>query len=145
MSKSFITKLKSLKHKEIIIAVIAVIIMLIIYFSTIGNSAVNTESTTQTTSYNEMMTQKLKNVLSKIDGAGQSEVIISWDSWLNTQTSNYYYSSSKEETAVLPRALGVLVVCDGGDKAKVKLAIKNSVSILLDISAEKVIVYKRSK
>ena len=52
------------------------------------------------------------------------------------------FSGSQSEN---PKAVGVLVVCDGGGNTKVKLDVIYAVSTLLDLSIEKIMVYPKSK
>ncbi|MFA6866152.1 MAG: hypothetical protein WCR54_01415 [Clostridia bacterium] len=91
--KDFITKIKGIKHIEIIIGVIAIAIMLLIFSgnSSLFNSS-NTANTNSSKSTNEnvstsgnegnyLSTEKeLALVLSKIEGVGEVEVMINYES-----------------------------------------------------------------
>ena len=48
---SFILKLKNLKHKEILIAVIAIVVMLAIYFTTVSGTKETTNYETARSDY----------------------------------------------------------------------------------------------
>lgn len=137
-----LNKLKNVKHKEIIIAVVAVIIMLIIYFSSFGSST-KKQQIAADTDYCSMMQTRLKDLISEIDGVGRADVIISWTGGVETLTQNSANGNSKKE--IYPRAIGVIIVCEGGSNAKVKIDIIMAVSTLMDISAEKVLVYEKKK
>lgn len=133
-------KLKEIKHKEIVIAVIAVIVMLIIYFSSFGEKKVQA---TNQDDYCVMMQSRIRSVISKIDGVGESDVIISWEGGVETLSQNSASGNSKKE--IYPRAIGVIIVCEGGSNARVKIDVIMAVSTLMDISTEKVLVYESKK
>lgn len=156
MSKIF-EKLKALKHKEIIIAVIAVVVMLFIYFSTFsGEKETKAESKSD---YCERMESSLALAISHIEGAGKADVVINWSSSVEivtaTNTNSNGNSSSSQVVngtngpiivkEIYPKALGVLIVCEGGNNAKIKVDVVMAVSALMDISAEKVLVLGMNK
>ena len=73
----FFQKLRSIKHIEIVIAVVLAAVVLLIYFSTFKTSSKG--ETTQTTSVSEyaaMIESKLSNIISKIDGVGNVSVMV---------------------------------------------------------------------
>lgn len=86
---SFVKKLKSIKHIEIIIVVIFILILLLICFSGNGmfgflktSTEVTTETSTtytSTTEYVKTLEDKLENILSSIKDAGNVQVVISVD------------------------------------------------------------------
>ncbi|MCH5164152.1 MAG: hypothetical protein J1F36_03970 [Clostridiales bacterium] len=155
-----LSKLKDLKHKEIIIAVVAVIVMLIIYFSSFGGSSTKTTAAAiDTDDYCTRIRQQIENAISRVDGVGKTEVVINWSSGVeivpaqnttingNSTTSQVVLSSGgpivlKE---IYPRAIGVLIVCEGGSNAKIKIDIIMAISTLMDISTDKVLVFGMSK
>lgn len=156
---SVLSKIKDLKHKEIIIAVVAVIVMLIIYFSSFGGSPKATLSAIDTDDYCTRIRQQIESAISRMDGAGKAEVVINWSSGVeivpaqnttingNSTTSQVVQSSGgpivlKE---IYPRAIGVLIVCEGGSNAKIKIDIIMAISTLMDISTDKVLVFGMSK
>lgn len=83
--KNLITKIKAVKHIEIIIAVIAVALMILV-FSGIGskktaksdNSGVNTNATVTATDVGTVTDweNRLAKILSQIDGVGETKVMI---------------------------------------------------------------------
>lgn len=97
-------KLKSIKHIEIIIAVIFAIIIMLIYISSTETKSVSTSASLEA---------RLENILSDIEGAGDVSVLI------NT-TSNEVID-------------GVIVVASGAENITVKLNILKAVQTVLKI------------
>lgn len=159
--KKLIASLKAKKHLEIIIAVIAVAVMLILYFSTKFTSAsakTNTEPVS-VSDYCERTQSELTAALSAMKGVGKTKVVINWESGVEqviayatstsgdniTTTPTIIQSQGSSSPIVLkelhPKALGVIIICEGGDNVAVKLDVINAVSALLDIAQNKVNVY----
>lgn len=74
-------KLKSIKHIEIILAILFGLIILLVYFSSAFSAPSNTktranENATIVSAYITEIEDKLANILSKIDGAGNVSVMI---------------------------------------------------------------------
>ncbi len=152
-----IAKIKAFKHKEIALAVIAVLVMLLIYFSTFAPKK-ESDATSSAENYCSAMCKSIEAAVERM-GAGNAEVVIAWSSSVeivvekNLTTNG---SSSSEQVAqsggspivlkeIYPRAIGVMIVCKGGNNAKVRIDIIMAVSTLLDISAEKVLVFGTNK
>ncbi len=83
--KNFITRIKAVKHIEIIIAVIAVALMILIFSGIGGKKTSQTGSTTtkgsETVTNAEVVTvsdweNRLSKILSQIDGVGETKVMI---------------------------------------------------------------------
>ena len=152
----FFARLKELKHKEIIIAVIAVAVMLIIYFSSFGGSRKPQQTEVEATDYCALIKREITSAVSKMDGVGSTEVVINWSSSVevvtdrnvtvngNSTSSQVVQSSGSPVVVkeVYPKAVGVLVVCEGGSNAKIKIDIIMAISTLLDVSPEKVLVFE---
>lgn len=143
--KKFFEKLKSIKHIEIIIAVAAVAIMLLLYFSTKAVES-NKDNNTQGTysNYCEKIEQELTLTLSAMKGVGKTKLIINWESGVasssnSSQTPNSSKTDSKKE--VYPSVVGVIIICQGGEDVKIKIQIINAVSVLLNVSPNKINVY----
>lgn len=113
------------------------------------------ESTEQTAE------EKLGNILSKIQGAGRVEVILSFASGAetlyhgNTETDGtsvrsdtvIVSDSDKNQSALVTRVdppvyLGAVVVCQGADSASVRLAIVDAVSKYTGLGADQISVLK---
>ena len=97
-------KLKSIKHIEIIIAVIFAVIILLIYMSSVDTKSVSTSANLET---------RLENILSDIEGAGEVSVLI------NTTSEDVID--------------GVIIVSSGAENVTVKLNILKAVQTVLKI------------
>ena len=164
--KNLVAKIKSVKHIEIIIAVIAVVVMLIIYFTTLNPSKSVGEKDTPTsavkTDYCTQMKNEITDAVAGMCGSSPT-VVISWESSVEsvmayiTNSSSSGTSSSPQIITVqgtsspiilkeiYPKALGVVVICQGGDNVKTKLDIISAVSVLLDITPDKINVFPSKK
>ncbi|MCI8413199.1 MAG: hypothetical protein HFE47_03790 [Clostridia bacterium] len=161
--KKIIRSLKEKKHWEIAIAVIAVVVMLVLYFSTkAGQGKRDTpvaSPTVTTNDYCRKTEQELVSALESMRGVGNVKAVVNWESSVErviayatsnsgnniTTTPTIITSQGSSSPIVLkelyPKALGVIIICQGGDNVAVKLDIINAVSVLLDISQNKVNVY----
>ena len=155
---SIAEKFKKLKHKEIIVAVVAVMVMLAIYFSsylTKGTESASYEKETGS-DYCSKMESDVLEAVKKLSGDKNAKVIVNWETSVEAviayATSTGQNSSSSQPTIVqngnpvvlkeiYPKALGVAILISGGDNVKLRLDITGMVSTLLDISPEKIAVY----
>lgn len=156
-----IAKLKSIKHIEVILAVLAVGVMLVIYFTTFaGGKEEKTQTTDGKTDYCAAMQVELAEAIASIRGAGKTKVLINWESsveaviaYVSSVNGNSSSSSPQLVTGsggtkpivlkeIYPKALGVVIICEGGDNVQVKLDIINAVCVLLDITPDKINVLK---
>jgi stage III sporulation protein AG len=154
-------KLKSVKHIEIIVAVVLGAIILLIYFSTFtgGNSGNATYQETNTSEYIAVLEDKLASVIGKIQGVGNVSVMLtlasgpeyvyatSQEEKTNTNTSNGSTTTSTTVTSepiiisnealivkeIMPKIGGVVVVAGGAGNTKVKLEILKAIQALLDV------------
>lgn len=138
----WIEKLKNFKHLRIIACVAVLVIVLVVYFACAscseGSTATTTFSTDTTSSdYCTSMRAQVEKIVSEISGVGSASVVINWDK----SSSQSAFGNSQTEN---PKALGALIVCDGGNSTKVKLDVIYAVSTLLDLSIEKIMVYPKS-
>ena len=99
---------------------------------------------------------KLAELISSIDGAGKAKIMLTMDSSeeniyardINGEKSEYVVikTNSNENgmliKAVYPKIRGVAVVCEGGDKPKVKVDITNIICSSLGISSTKISIAK---
>ena len=160
--KGFFAKLKSKKHFETVVAVIAVVVMLVLYFSVkTGTSKSTTPSAAAVpvTDYCERTEQKLVAALEAMQGVGKVKTVISWESGVETVIAYATNSAGGNITTtptvvqtqgssgpivlkeLYPKALGVIIICQGGNNVAVKLDVMRAVSALLDISQNKINVY----
>lgn len=173
----FLEKLKGLsaKKKTQYLAVIIIIaVILTIYFSTFLDSTPQTEqpqSLAEVENTTELLEQKVKSALSKVDGAGKVEVVINFASTpelvpalaedVQTSSSNEENKSSQTksertdiaavqggDTGALiikenqPEVRGVIVVAEGAGDIGVRVSLLNAVTTLLDVDPGQVEVLK---
>lgn len=107
-------------------------------------------------SYIEQTEQRLCELISSISGAGKTKVMLTLESSqenvyaadINSEKSEYVVikTDSGEGGMLLkvirPEIRGVAVVCEGGDKARVKVDIINAVSSSLGISSTRISIAK---
>ena len=92
------------------------------------------------TTYSTEIESDLQSVLSQIEGAGKTKVL------LTMENSDVYLNDSTTKTKeIQPLIRGVLVVCEGGDSPVVVERITQAVTKALDISTAKVCVTKLSE
>ena len=178
-TKSFYDKFEKVltkKNFKLVLLIIVGLVTIIIFFgfgsnktSSTSSSVVSTSSYISTMDYCEIIENKLIEVLSKVDGAGNVSVMVTVDGspelvYANEQdktsssnssgstTSSTYSSpiiidangssSALVMTEVLPAVKGVIVVSSGAGNVATKLNLLNAVSTLLDISTDQVTVLK---
>ncbi len=159
--KSVKQKLARLKHKEIIIAIIAVVIMLLIYFSSISEKSSGKENeSAKRTDYCLEIKQAVIDAVIKLSGDKNATAAIGWESSEEyviayttsqngssvTQTPTLVQASGESKPIVLqtlyPKAIGAVVVFDGATDTRKRIEVMELVSTLLGISPEKVAVYE---
>ena len=106
--------------------------------------------------------RRLSSILEKIDGAGEVDVMISYE---ETARKNIAYEKttssgdevSYDEKAVLtdgepmvineqyPTVRGVVVIAEGAEDTSVKRALREAVSAVLGVDVHKICVYKMSR
>ncbi|MCL2555801.1 MAG: hypothetical protein FWE03_02115 [Firmicutes bacterium] len=166
---SFFNKIKSIKHIEIIIAAIAVGIMLIIYFTSFGGGGLSIGSGNDRdndhmqdsfhSDYTRRMQAQIVNLVSSMEGAGETRVVINWESSVElilAKTVNEGTNSSSSSPVIInmggssrpiiikeiyPRALGVVVVVAGGENARLRVNIIMTLSVLLNLEPEFILVF----
>lgn len=180
--KDILKKLSADKKTMFIVlaGIIGVLILVASEFIPEGEKAKEDEEEIQVSEYNienhyeyaEMLEKKLTDLISSIEGAGATKVMLTLESSSeavyaqNDKTdmeSNYENSekiskendyvliktdSSKEEALLLkiiqPEVKGVAVVCEGGDSIYVQQKIIETISAVFDINASKIKVTKLS-
>lgn len=162
---SFIKKLKQVKHIGLIIAIIFALILLAIVFSDFkffSGSADNldVESYTYTSSmgYAKLMEDKLKNIIGKIKGAGNVDVMITvtgegdeefaemqaQKTSLGTSATVTSLSKSGESLSsqklgdIQPKIKGVVVVSSGAKDIGVRLNILNAIEALFGLESTQI-------
>ncbi len=169
--KEIVKKIKSIKNYEIIISLIIIAIVLLIYFSVSEKKQNNIDvSTGNTSSLTADLEERLEYILSKIDGVGETDVLITYNSTAEqvtastsnsnqTTTSNGMNSTTTSTTTSspilnnkevivlqekMPEIRGVIVVSEGANDIKIKLQILSAVSTALDINPNTIQIFTRS-
>lgn len=92
--------------------------------------------------YSTEIESDLQTVISKIDGAGETRVLLTME---NSVEYVYLHDSTTKTKEIEPLIRGVLIVCEGGDDPVVVERITEAVTKALDISTAKVCVTKLSE
>ena len=163
----FLKKLKQVKHIGFIVTMIFVLILLIILFGNFNfssSSAIKVSSSdsayTNSVEYVQQMEDKLKNLIAKIKGTGNVEVMLTLDSGTSivlasndeTKTTSNGNSSTTTVSAnpiilkqngnnlpvvveeVIPKIKGVVIVSSGAKDVNVRLNILNAVQTLTGLT-----------
>lgn len=171
-----IEKIKDIFKKDkklliiLILAIVGILLLLVSELIPDTKSEISKEDSQTMSEYAESMENKLKKIISSIEGAGNTDVMVTVDtseenvfakeiktdeeSNENKKSTKYEYeyivikSGSNGESGMLlkviePNIRGVAIVCDGGDNPAVKEDIINTVSAVLDIKTNKISVCKR--
>lgn len=94
------------------------------------------------TTYSTQIQTDLQSVISMIDGAGKTKVLLTME---NSVEYVYLDDSTTKTKEIEPVIRGVLVVCEGGDDPVVAERVTNAVTKALDISTAKVCITKLSE
>lgn len=94
------------------------------------------------TTYSTEIENDLQNVVSQIEGAGTTKVLLTME---NSVEYVYLDDSTTKTKEIEPIIRGVLVVCEGGDDPVVVERITDAVTKALDISTAKVCITKLSE
>lgn len=149
--KNIIPLLKKYRYALLVLGIGLVLMML-------PSGNVQTEPPKQTISAQEPeLAQTLSEILSQIDGAGDVSVLLTPASGKETlyQTNEngehcdtvIISDSSRNEAGLIrqvnpPVYLGAIVICEGGDKPAVRLAIVDAVSKVTGLGADRISVLK---
>jgi len=151
------TRLKKIKHIELIVAGIAVVIMLVLYFThTLGGGG-NAPQTITGEEFTARMERQLTEALSQMEGAGDTRVIINWESSVErviayiinetqsgtTKTPQIINVGGGVQSPVIlreiyPAPLGVIIMTQGGADVRIRLELINAVSTLLRITPDRI-------
>ena len=172
-----INKIKEILKKDkkiLFLLILASIAFALLLFSELFDS--ESKKTPQETSstaeeYAETIENKLTELVSSIEGAGEAVVMVTVeageenifakeiksdeDTNENRASSSYEYeyvvikSGASAENGILlkviePEIRGVAIVCDGGENGNVRENIINAVSAVLDIKTNKISVCKKN-
>ena len=163
-------KIKKVKHIEIYLAVGLALLLGIIYFasmSTSSNEQTMTENDNLSTNFSssaeyvDNLENKLENVLSRIKGAGEVNVIITLekgfeyiyatDEEIRTTTDGTSVTTSNIilvdgqpvlQEEIFPIISGIVVVAEGGGDVSVKLDIISIIQTITSIESSKINIYE---
>lgn len=171
-TKDIFSKLKKDKKLFILLIIAFTAIIFLIITEIAGgdsNDKVTKKDETTLSTYEKKLSIELENIISKIEGAGETKVMVTLDTGeenvyarqgksSSEQTNEkdkfedeYEYivikkNSSNQEGLLLkviqPNIRGVAIVCDGADSSIVKESILNTVTAVLDIKSNKVSISK---
>lgn len=155
-SLPFLNKLKQVKHIGLIVTIIFILILLLILFGGFGNSksfltfssSSNTSTTYQSNQYVDGLESKLKNLLGKIKGAKDVEVMIAYESGTTYVGQNSSDTSlvsagktSNTSETTFPKITGVVIVSSGASDISVRLDMQIATETLLGLSADKIQIF----
>ena len=174
--------LNAKKKTQYLAVLLVVAIILAIYFSSLDTGgAKKTDdkaeagAPAETISSDTEMEDRLKRVLSKVDGVGDVDVIINYESTAervpafsedrqvsksDSQDTSSETTSEKSDIATVqgngasealivkenqPEVRGVIVVAQGAEDISVRMNLLNAVTTLLNVSADKVEILKMNQ
>ncbi|MGI6213207.1 MAG: hypothetical protein ACOYIQ_01475 [Christensenellales bacterium] len=137
-AKEFWEKAKTIKNIEIIIAVIAIGIVLLIYASTLSSNKIkNTSLPSANQIAGEGEEERLAAILSQIEGAGRVSVMITYE-------KNDYAAEASAEAGE-PKIKGVIIVAEGAQDVAVRLNLIRAAQTVLDIKSDTIEVFVMKK
>lgn len=127
-SFKWLEKLKKIKHIEIYIAVIFLVIILLIYLSNFTDKKKsNSNDEITITTYVEQLENNLEDILSNIGGVSNVKVMITLDmATANIENSNITLGS-------FPEIKGVLITAKGVNDIATKLKVLHAVEAVIEI------------
>ena len=129
-SIKWLDKLKKIKHIEIYIAVIFVVVLLLVYLSSTGISKKQSSDYTETNimSYVDNLETNLEEILSNIAGVTNVKVMITLNmQQLEVQESNIIINK-------FPEIKGVLITAKGVESTSNKLKVLHAVQAVIDVT-----------
>lgn len=176
-AKNLYKKLRTIKNIEIIIALVIISIAVLIYFSIEAKKDNQTpaieNNVSSETSLTEGLEERLANILTEIEGAGEVRVMITYettaeivtadkvdthtttsgvgDSTVTNTTSNsvpiIVTGTDGSEVIVLqekmPRIKGVIIVAEGAGDVAVKMRLMSATSTVLGVNANSIQIFTR--
>lgn len=174
----FLKKLKNIKHIEIYVCIIFISLLLVIYFinfspqktsktSSVESSNTNEIGFVSSLEYSKNLEDKLKTVLSNLNGVKNVQVLVSVSSGgeiviaNNVEEKTSFEDDGKKVTViktpiivtengtskpiilmeVLPKVNGVIVVASGAEDVNVKLNIYKAIEAIISIPSENIQVF----
>lgn len=171
LKEKLLKKLKEDKRFLVIIAA-GVLGMALIFLSELkpDSKTVQNETAFEQTSYEEITESKLKTLIESIDGAGEAQVMIVFDSskeqvfakdvdedvekgekdaMQKSKSKHIIIENDEGENglmtkSVYPKVCGVAIVCDGAGDSVIKQRIVETVSALFDINSTNISVVRKA-
>lgn len=150
------------KGKTTLAAAAGILAMLLILLSELlpsgSHTAARSESGQTAAEYQSQLESQLQEMISQMEGAGKTVVMITLESEaqtvyaLDTQSGQLQEQethvlledgSALEETVYLPQICGVAVLCDGGGDVRVAARITELVGALLGLPSNRICVEQR--
>lgn len=128
----WLEKLKNIKHIEIYVAVIFIVILLLVYLSNFKSkdktNSISANDTTTVTAYVDKLEYDLQEILSNIAGVSNVKVMIT----LNTEQMEVI--DSNINLTKFPAIKGILITAKGVNNTNNKLKVLHAVESVVDIS-----------
>ncbi len=125
---------KKLQTAVIILLVVAAVLLVL---SEIIKTALENKQTGSVSEYTQQLEHKVSDLLSRVDGVGRIDVVI-------TLQTNAGLKTSAVTAAAEPEIRGVVILCDGGDNIKTVAKITEIVSAALNIGYNQIYITKMS-
>ena len=134
-------KLKKIKHIGLYLALFLAVVIVGIYFTTLSNPkeenpSTNLDTNIQTFSssgeYITWLENKLENVLGKVKGAGNVEIILTLDKGFE-----YVYATEEE---IFPSIKGIVVVSQGAEDVGVRLNLLSALQTVVSVDSSKITI-----
>jgi len=133
----WLDKLKNIKHIELYIAIIFIVILALIYMSSFTSKSDTSSGSNKTkevtvTEYINSLEQNLENILSNISGISNVKVMITLD------MSKAEVQDSKINLNTFPNINGVLITANGVDDTALKMKVLHAVQAVIEITNGKI-------
>lgn len=165
-SNSFVTKLKSVKHIEIIIALVVIAVMVLAYTYFVGSKDKDVSTAGET---GVSINDELQDILKAIKGVGDVKVLIMYNGGkkLEIASKTDKHTNKVEDDGRITETItevispiivggdkpliigekradidGVVVVAEGGSDSKIRLQIIQAMTVLLKINFNSIQVFE---
>ncbi len=153
-------KLKSIKKEYVFILIICIVVVILFFWGNVGESKLLSSNKKESSDYSSTLENKLKNILSDVQGVGKVNVFISVEGGYSEIVLKEIEESIENGTKTLtekvvlvggkpyvistenPKILGVCVVCEGADDVSVKMKIVEILTTTLKLDADCVRIIK---
>ncbi|MCQ2513556.1 MAG: hypothetical protein MJ089_00495 [Ruminococcus sp.] len=126
----------------IISGIVGIALIFLSSYIDLGKVKMSEDEGFSVTTYSTEIESDLQKVISQIEGAGQTKVLLTME---NSVEYIYLENSTTKTKEIQPHIRGVLVVCEGGDDPVVIERITEAVTKSLGISTANVCITKLSE